>query len=92
MLLLVVGYFVSAAVMLFTRYWVLPRIDQWRPAIEQVVSQTVGAPVEIGQIQARWRSLNAVLEVRDIKILGSDGTPGLTIPNVDAVVSWRTLI
>jgi uncharacterized protein (TIGR02099 family) len=91
LLLLVAGYFVSAAVMLFTRYWVLPRLDQWRPAIEQVVSEAVGTPVEIGKIQARWRSLNAALVVSDIKILGSDGTPGLMIPSADAIVSWRSL-
>lgn len=91
LLLLVVGYFVSAAIMLFTRYWVLPRVDQWRPAIEQVVSESVGTPVKIGQIQARWRSLNAVLDIRDIKILGADGTPGLMIPSADAIVSWRSL-
>ena len=91
LLLLVAGYFVSAAVMLFTRYWVLPRIDQWRPAIEQVVSESVGSPVQIGQIQARWRSLNAVLDIKDITILGSDGAPGLKIPTADAIVSWRSL-
>ncbi len=91
LLLLIVGYFASAAVMLFTRYWVLPRLDQWRPAIEQVVSESVGTPVEIGQIQASWRSLNAVLKVSNIKILGSDGAAGLMIPSADAIVSWRSL-
>lgn len=91
LLLLVAGYFVAAAVMLFTRYWVLPRVDQWRPAIEQVVSDSVGTPVKIGQIQARWRSLNAVLSISDIKILGSDGVPGLSIPSAEAIVSWRSL-
>jgi len=91
LLLLVAGYFVSAAVMLFTRYWVLPRVDQWRPDIEQIVSEAVGTPVEIGNIQARWRSLNAALVVSDIKILGSDGAPGLMIPSADAIVSWRSL-
>lgn len=91
LLLLVAGYFVSAAVMLFTRYWVLPRVDQWRPAIEQLVSESVGTPVQIGQIKASWRSLNAVLDIRDIKILGSDGAAGLMIPNADAIVSWRSL-
>ena len=91
LLVLVAGYFVSAAVMLFTRYWVLPRVDQWRPAIEQVVSESVGTPVQIGKIKARWRSLNAVLDISDIKIMGSDGTAGLTIPSADAVVSWRSL-
>ena len=91
LLLLVAGYFVSAAVMLFTRYWVLPRVDQWRPEIEQMVSDSVGTPVQIGQIQARWRSLNAVLDISDITILGSDGTPGLKIPSADAIISWRSL-
>lgn len=92
LLLLVVGYFAAASVMLFTRYWVLPRVDQWRPAIEQIVSESVGTPVKIGQIKAQWQSLNAALRLSDVKILGQDGVPGLTIPNADAIVSWRSLL
>lgn len=92
LLLLVLGYFTAAAVMLFTRYWVLPRIDQWRPAIEQVVSESVGTPVQIAQISAQWQSLNVALQLNDIKISDQEGAPGLLIPSAEAIVSWRSLM
>lgn len=88
----VVGYFASAAALLFTRYWVLPRLDQWRPEIEAVMTKSLGAPVKIGEIQAEWHSLNPALSLRDLTVLGNDGEPNLVIPAARAIVSWRSVL
>ncbi|ANN71421.1 TIGR02099 family protein [Bordetella bronchialis] len=85
--------YVAAAVgLLGLRYFVLPRIDQWRPQIEQYASQTLGAPVRIGHIAADWRGLNPRLTLAGVEIADGQGDPVLTLPAVDAVLAWRSLL
>ena len=92
LIVLVLGYFVSAAALLFTRYWVLPRVDQWRPDIEAVLTESIGAPVKIGEIEAQWRSLSPVLSLRDLSVLDEDGSANLVITAAQAIFSWRSLL
>ncbi len=92
LILLVLGYFVSATALLITRYWVLPRVDEWRPDIEAVLTESLGAPVKIGAIDGQWRSLSPVLSLRDLSVLGEDGEPNLVISAAQAIVSWRSLL
>ncbi|WP_233235280.1 YhdP family protein [Bordetella sp. LUAb4] len=61
-------YFVAAVALLGMRYLVLPRIDQWRPQIEEYTSQAIGARVEIGKISADWYGLNPRLNLGDVRI------------------------
>ncbi len=60
-------YVVVAVGVLGVRYWVLPRIDQWRPEIEAYASRALGSRVEIGAIQANWRGLNPRLELSSVE-------------------------
>lgn len=87
-----VAYFVVAAVLLVTRYYVLPRVDQWRPDIEQALSQAVGTPVKFDAISADWRGLNAHLTLSNLRILDEQGVAQLGIPATEAIVSWRSLL
>jgi len=88
----IVAYFVVAAGLLVTRYYVLPRIDQWRPDIEQALSQAVGTPVKFDAITADWYGLNANLTLSNLRILDDQGVAQLGIPNTQAIVSWRSLL
>lgn len=85
-------YVIAALVLLGMRYVVLPRIDDWRPRIEQYASQALGAPVHIGQIQADWSGLHPRLALRDVRIDGADGAAVLSLPTVEAVVAWRSVL
>jgi uncharacterized protein (TIGR02099 family) len=87
-----VAYFVVAAVLLVTRYYVLPRVDQWRPDIEQALSDAVGTPVKFDAISANWRGLNANLTLSNLRILDEQGVAQLGIPSTEAIVSWRSLL
>ena len=78
--------------MLTVRYWVLPRINEWRPLIEQHLSETVGAKVSIEEISADWSGLNPTLSVRQLAVHDSDGDPLIQVPDAYAVVSWRSLL
>lgn len=78
--------------MLTVRYWALPRINDWRPLIEQHVSAAVGAKVSIANISADWSGLNPTLAVRDLAVNDVNGDILLHVPDAFALVSWRSLL
>lgn len=86
------AYFVAASVLLVTRYWVLPRVNEWRPEIERVLSESVGVAVKFDSISADWYGLNASLRVKNLRILDEDGVAQLGIPRAEVIVSWRSLL
>lgn len=75
------------------RYLVLPKIDQWRPQIEQYATRAVGAPVHIGSIAADWSGLDPRLHLSQVQFYeGPDKSrPAISLPSVDAVVGWRSV-
>ncbi len=85
-------YFVAVTTMLTVRYWVLPRINDWRPLIEQHVSAALGAKVSISHISADWSALHPTLAVRDLTVNDVNGEVLIQVPDAVALVSWRSLL
>ncbi len=86
-------YCVAAAGFLGVRYWVLPRVGEWRPQIEAYASEAMGARVTIGGIQANWQGLNPRLDLTAVQVVGhDDATPVLSLPSVSAVLAWRSVL
>src|SRR5258705_13071599 len=52
---LVVLYFLFAAALLSLRYWILPKVAEYRGDIEQYASKPLGQRVTIGAIEADWQ-------------------------------------
>ena len=73
-------YGVAAIGLLGLRYWVLPRVDQWRPQIEAYASQALGAQVSIGAIQANWQGLNPRLDLASVQVHDGAADAVLTLP------------
>jgi len=88
---LVAAYFAFGALLLVTRYYVLPRIDQWRPQIEGIAGRALKGTVTIGRIQAGWRAFNPHLSLNNVQVTGPRGGSPLALPRVDATVSWLSL-
>jgi len=86
----VLTYFVVAAGLLVVRYVLLPKLNDWRPNLESHISQVLGADVQINHLQAQWRGLNPSAKVEGLKIT-LPGQPTLDIPQLSAVVSWKSL-
>jgi len=78
--------------MLTVRYWVLPRINDWRPLIEQQISTALGTKVSIANISADWSGLNPTLAVRDLAVNDVNGDVLIQMPEAFALVSWRSLL
>lgn len=84
--------------------WIVPRIGQWRPALEQWASTQLGIAVEVGDIQADhgrppawlppgfWGLVPAVT-LHDVRLYDPDGREALHLPRVQASLSaasvWR---
>ncbi len=91
-ILLVVVYFLFAGLILALRYAVLPNIDAYQPAIEQMTSRALGRQVETGSLQASWRGLRPHLSLTDVVVRDPAGQPALVLPKVSATLSWSSLL
>jgi len=89
---LVVVYFLFASIILALRYWVLPKIGEYKGGIERSVSTILGKSVTIGMIEAGWQGLRPELFLRDVTIHDRDGRAALALPGVEAIFSWTSVV
>jgi uncharacterized protein (TIGR02099 family) len=87
----VVAYFAFGALLLATRYWLMPRIDEYRPALEREASRLLGADVRVGRIDASWRAFNPHLRFDDVRLLDARGDVRLALPQLEATISWASV-
>jgi uncharacterized protein (TIGR02099 family) len=85
-------YFATAALFLALRYLVLPRIDDFRPRIEALVSQRLHADVRIGKLAPYWSGLAPGVDVSRLEIRDSHGARTLSVPHATATLSWSSLL
>lgn len=85
-------YFAAAALFLGLRYWLLPDIARYAGVVEQALSRTIGERVTIGGIRAGWHGLRPELDLTDLRIHDREGRVVLSLPGVDATVSWVSLV
>ena len=72
--------------------WIVPRIGDFRPALEQLARQSLGVPVRIGGIEAQSTGWAPSFELRDIQLLDSEGRPALSLPRVVVAISVRSVL
>ncbi|MDR0274956.1 MAG: TIGR02099 family protein [Burkholderiaceae bacterium] len=74
-------------------HWVIvPRIDEFRPRLQDMASRALGVPVQIGALQARSNGLIPSITVRDLVLPGADGQPRLRVPSAVAAFSVTSLL
>lgn len=91
-MLAVAAYFVFCGSVLVARYYLLPRIDDWRPDIEAAAGAALHAPVSVSRIEADWQGLNPRLSLWDVVLQDQQGRTALVLPQVEVVLSWTTLL
>ncbi len=67
--------------------WIVPRIGEFRPRLEQEASKALGVPVRIGQITAQSQGLIPSFELRDVVLLDQQGREALRLPRLLAALS-----
>lgn len=88
MVLVILG----AAIIITLRYWVLPDIERYHDQIESVVAYAIGQKVEVGRISADWNGLRPRLSFSDTRIFDPQGQVALSLPHVENVVGWSSLL
>lgn len=83
--------FIFAASVLTLRYLVLPQIEDYKPTIEQRVSQAAGQKITIGSIQASWDGLDPHLSLYDVVLHDRQNRPALTLGHIEASLSWLSI-
>lgn len=73
-------------------FWIVPRIGDHRPALERLARQTLGVPVQIGQISAESTGWVPSFELRDIELLDPQGRTALRLPKVLIAISVRSVL
>jgi uncharacterized protein (TIGR02099 family) len=72
--------------------WIVPRITDYRPALERLAQQTMGVPVHIGEISAQSTGWVPSFELRHIELQDRQGRPGLNLPRVVLAISVRSVL
>ncbi|QEL55536.1 YhdP family protein [Chromobacterium paludis] len=80
-----------AAFCVFT-FWLLPRLDQYRPQLEQSLSAALGHRVAIGKLTGHWLELAPQFELRDVSIANPVSGQALTLSAVAVQPSWTSLL
>jgi uncharacterized protein (TIGR02099 family) len=76
-----------------TLHWgILPRIEQWRPQIEQRAGAALGQPVRIGAIRVQSSSWIPAFELRDVQVLDKAGNPALALGLVRVALAPQSLL
>ncbi len=86
------AYVLLGVAFLGMRYWVLPQIDQWREPLQRELSDMLPVQVELGAIVARWHGRNPQISLRDTVLRDDEGRELLSIPSLQAVVAWSSLL
>lgn len=73
-------------------FWIVPRIGDYRPALERLAQQSIGVPVRIGQISAESTGWAPSFELRNIELLDKEGLPGLRLPKVVIAISVQSAL
>jgi len=89
--LLLVAYFVFCLSLISLRVWFMPHIDHWRGPIESRASALLKQRVTIGRIESSWQGINPRLQLTDVELHDAGGATALTLPQIEAVLSWTSV-
>lgn len=87
----VIAYFAFGALWLTTRYYLMPHIDEYRPLLEREVSRMLATRVQIGQIESVWHGFDPTLRLINVQIFDRSGRAALTLPRLEATLSWTSV-
>lgn len=62
--------------------FIVPRIDQFRPWLQEQATRVLGVQVELGPLSAHSRGLVPEFEASDIRLLRPDGAPMLSLQHL----------
>jgi uncharacterized protein (TIGR02099 family) len=73
-------------------FWIVPRIEDFRPKLENLASQTIGVPVQMGRLVAVSSGWMPTFEIHDLALLDPEGRRALILPKVIFAISVRSVL
>ena len=73
-------------------FWIVPRIEDFRPRLENLASQTLGVPVQMGQLVALSTGWMPTFEIHNLALLDAEGRRALTLPKITFAISVRSVL
>ncbi|CAM5778902.1 YhdP family protein [Ottowia pentelensis] len=73
-------------------WFIVPRIDVFRPRLQAAATQALGTSVTIGTLTVEANGLVPQVAVRDLRVPGPDGQGGLRVPRALVVFSVASLL
>ena len=73
-------------------WWILPRLDDWRPQLQAQASRALGHPVQIGRIQVQSSGWVPAFTLHDVVLRDARGREALRLPRVAAALSAGSLL
>ncbi|WP_300646537.1 hypothetical protein, partial [Paenalcaligenes sp.] len=89
--LILILYVLLVLVVLGTRYWFLPQVDQWREPIADWLGQALGVEIHAEKIAVEWSDWLPVLQVHDLTLTDAAGHT-TEIPHLQAQLKWQTFL
>src|SRR6266702_3788018 len=89
---LFIAYLLFAAILLALRYWVLPKVAEYRSDVEQYASKVLGTRITIGAMEADWQGLRPELLLANVTVFDRNGRAALSLPAVEATLAWISAV
>src|SRR5437773_1496931 len=89
---LFIAYLLFAGAILALRYWILPKVSEYRSDIEQYAYRALGQRITIGAIDADWQGLRPELLLANVTVFDHDGRAALSLPAVEATLGWISAV
>ena len=90
--LLLLAGFVLGMAWSALHFWIVPRIENFRPSLEKMATQAIGVPVQMGQLRAISTGWMPTFEIYDLALLDPEGRRALTLPKVIFAISVRSVL
>lgn len=90
--LLVTAWTLALLAWLTLHWWILPRLDDWRPRIETQAGRALGHPVQIGQISVHSAGWVPAFVLRDVVLRDTHDREALRLPQVSAALAMTPLL
>jgi len=84
-------YFAAGFSYLGLRYWVIPNIDTWRPAITRQIAARLDVQLTMGRITLDWQRPDPVFVLQAVALHDDNGQRVLHLPRVAGRLAWRGL-
>ena len=89
---LLVGGFLLGMAWAALHFWIVPRIEDFRPKFENLATQAIGVPVHMGKLLAVSSGWMPTFEIHDLSLLDPEGRRALTLPKVIFAISVRSVL